>query len=142
LFAVVHEDGVASAARGGGGEAVFNPRWEMGLASSIAAGIGRAGSDPDVDGALILACDQVVVNAEDLRRLRNAFEPGSLAVAADYGNGAFGVPAIFAREAFAALRALEGDAGAKSFLEEHRGRVRFVPMPSAALDVDRPEDIR
>ncbi|HET7452717.1 MAG TPA: nucleotidyltransferase family protein [Thermoanaerobaculia bacterium] len=142
VLAVVHDDAVARAARGGGSEAVFNDRWETGLAASIAAGIDRAASDPGVEAALILGCDQVVVTADDLRRLRSAFDPEAFASAADYGNGAFGVPAIFGREAFPALSALEGDAGAKSLLEQHRERVCFVSMPSAALDVDRPEDRR
>ncbi len=140
LLAVVHDALVARAAESAGGEPVFNVRWESGLASSISAGIDRAAAAPDVEGALILACDQVAVTADDLRRLRSAFDPRAFAAAADYGSGPFGVPAIFAREAFPALRALSGDAGAKRLLAGNRERVRFVPMPSAAVDVDRPED--
>ncbi len=141
LFAVVHDAAVARAAEGAGCAVVSNPRWETGLASSIAAGIASAEADPEVEAVLILACDQVAVTAQDLRNLRSAFDPSVLASAAGYGDGAFGVPAIFAREAFPALRALQGDGGAKSLLAAHPDRVRFVEMPNAALDVDRPEDL-
>jgi len=140
LLAVVHDAAVARAAEDAGGAVVSNPRWETGLASSIAAGVASAEADPEVEAALILACDQVAVTARDLRNLRSAFDPSLLAAAAGYGDGAFGIPAIFVREAFPALRALQGDAGAKSLLVAHRDRVRFVEMPNAAFDVDRPED--
>ena len=141
VLAVVHDAAVARAAENAGGEAVDNPRWEAGIASSIAAGIARAEANPEIDAVMILACDQAVVTADDLRRLRRAFDPEAFAAAADYLNGASGIPAVFGRAAFPALSALEGDAGAKVLLEQHRKRVRFVPMPGAALDVDRPEDL-
>ena len=141
VVAVVHDAAVALEAERAGSEVVFNEGWKDGISSSIAAGIARAAEDPAVEAALILACDQVAVTARDLRNLRSAFDPSVFAAAAGYGDGAFGIPAIFVREAFPALRALQGDAGAKSLLAAHRDRVRFVEMPNAALDVDRPEDL-
>jgi CTP:molybdopterin cytidylyltransferase MocA len=46
------------------------------------------------------------------------------------------------RPYFPALKRLDGDAGAKRILESERGSVRLVAMPSAAIDVDSPDDCR
>jgi molybdenum cofactor cytidylyltransferase len=42
---------------------------------------------------------------------------------------------------FAELAALQGDRGARTVLARYSERVVAVPMPSAALDVDTPDDL-
>ncbi len=56
-------------------------------------------------------------------------------VAAQYER-TLGIPTIFARELFAELRQLTGDAGAKRIIERYRERVVRVPCAHAAFDVD------
>lgn len=141
VFAVVHDGPVAREAERAGAEPVFNEGWREGISSSIAAGIARAADDPAVEAALLLACDQVKITAKDLGEVLRAFGPGAFASAADYGDGVFGIPAVFGRAAFPRLLALTGDAGAKRLLSEHLAEVHLVPMPDAAFDVDRPEDL-
>ena len=51
------------------------------------------------------------------------------------------MPAIFPRSAFRDLAELRGDVGARMLLRRSADRVVRVPMPSAALDVDTPEDL-
>jgi molybdenum cofactor cytidylyltransferase len=55
--------------------------------------------------------------------------------------GTCGAPAIFPRSAFRELGELRGDAGARMLLRRNADRMVRVPMPSAALDVDTPEDL-
>ncbi|HKB70303.1 MAG TPA: NTP transferase domain-containing protein [Thermoanaerobaculia bacterium] len=141
VLAVVHDSAVAIEAEREGARAVFNERWTEGMSTSIAAGIARAAADPNVEAALILACDQVRIAVLDLAGLLRAFELGAFAAAADYGNGAYGIPAVFARSAFPMLEDLVGDAGAKRLLTEHAAEVRLVAMPRAAFDVDRAGDL-
>ncbi|MGQ0834804.1 MAG: nucleotidyltransferase family protein [Gammaproteobacteria bacterium] len=118
---------------------IVNREWSEGIASSIRAGVARLPGS--CDGALIVLADQVAVTTEDLRRLSGAWrrQPEFL-VAAQY-NGITGVPAIFPRTSFADLGALRGDRGAQLLLHRNPDRVVRVPMPSAALDVDTPEDL-
>jgi molybdenum cofactor cytidylyltransferase len=52
-----------------------------------------------------------------------------------------GVPAIFPRTMFRELAQLRGDVGARALLRRNADRVVRVPMPSAAVDVDTPEDL-
>jgi molybdenum cofactor cytidylyltransferase len=55
--------------------------------------------------------------------------------------GEIGAPAIFPRSAFRDLTELRGDIGAREVLRRNPDRVLRVPMPSAALDIDTPEDL-
>jgi molybdenum cofactor cytidylyltransferase len=52
-----------------------------------------------------------------------------------------GVPAIFPRWCFRELNELRGDRGAQSLLQRHVDRLVRLAMPSAELDIDRPEDL-
>jgi len=61
-------------------------------------------------------------------------------VAARYGMTT-GVPAVFPRSVFSDLGALRGDMGARALLQRNPDRVVRVPMASAAIDIDTPEDL-
>jgi molybdenum cofactor cytidylyltransferase len=118
---------------------IVNRDWQEGLASSIRAGVARVPSASD--GVLLLLADQPHVTIEDLRRLAGAWRRQTdYIVAAQYAS-ATGVPAIFPRTSFADLTALRGDRGARSVLQRNPDRVVRIPMPSAALDIDTPEDL-
>jgi CTP:molybdopterin cytidylyltransferase MocA len=122
------------------GKAVINPQWQEGIGSSIRAGV--ASLPADCAGVLMLLADQAAVTTEDLERLVSAWaEEPSRIVAASYG-GRTGVPALFPRRCFPALGMLQGDTGARALLRQDPERVRAVPMPHAALDIDTPEDAR
>ncbi|MBV8877251.1 MAG: NTP transferase domain-containing protein, partial [Gammaproteobacteria bacterium] len=60
--------------------------------------------------------------------------------AASYA-GTTGVPAIFPRSLFRELGELRGDVGARALLRRYAARLVRVSMPSAALDLDTPEDL-
>jgi molybdenum cofactor cytidylyltransferase len=121
------------------GVIVINHEWREGLASSIRAGIARL--PPTCAGALLLLADQAAVSADDLKRLAGTWrKQPQYIVAARYG-GHTGVPAIFPRSAFRELAELRGDSGARALLRRNASRVVRVAMPSAAVDVDTPEDL-
>ena len=60
-------------------------------------------------------------------------------VASAYGE-ARGVPALFSRELFAEMTALEGNGGAKQVIANHPDDVAAVCFPEGAVDVDTPRD--
>lgn len=117
---------------------VLNPGWTRGLASSLQAGLDALPAG--ARAVLVVLADQPHVDAAALRGLARAWRrrPG-LPAAASYA-GRIGVPAILPRRTWPALRALEGDMGARRVLGA-APRVTAVAMPEAALDVDRPEDL-
>ncbi len=118
---------------------IVNRDWQEGIASSIRAGISRVPSASD--GVLLLLADQPHVTLEDLRRLAGAWRRQTDFIAAAQYGAATGVPAIFPRTSFTDLGSLRGDRGARSLLQRNPDRVLRVPMPSAAIDVDTPEDL-
>jgi molybdenum cofactor cytidylyltransferase len=118
---------------------VINRDWREGIASSIRAGVSRL--PPSCNAVLLMLADQAAITAEDLKRLVSAWrrQPDYI-VAARYGMTT-GVPAVFPRSAFSDLAALRGDTGARALLQRNPDRVVRVPMASAAIDIDTPEDL-
>lgn len=118
---------------------VVNREWQEGMGSSIRAGLARVPGS--TDGVMLLVADQPGLTVEDLRRLAGAWrrQPDSL-VASQY-SGITGVPAIFPRWAFRDLAELRGDRGAQALFHRHLDRLLRLPMPSAAVDIDTPEDL-
>jgi CTP:molybdopterin cytidylyltransferase MocA len=125
---------VAAALRGADVEVVLARRWREGLAASLAAGVRRA--PPRARQLLVMTVDQWRLQSSDLARLLAA--AGRCPAAAVYG-GRLGVPAVFPRRLWPALRRLRGDRGARELLE--RGPAVPVPMPAAAADLDTPAEL-
>lgn len=118
---------------------IVNRDWQEGLGSSLRLGVAHVPAS--ADGILILLADQALITTDDLRRLAGSWRrQPTLIAAAQYG-GAAGVPAIFPRTDFPELAALRGDRGAQALIRRNPDRVVRVPMPSAAVDIDRPEDL-
>ena len=124
---------------------VINDRWAEGMGSSIRAGL-EALKHCDREGAakavILMLCDQPFVTAAVINNLVTAFRSNSKGIVASEYGGILGVPALFAREYFAALVALSGAAGAKQFIAAHASEVMRVPFPQGTTDVDTPEDYR
>ncbi len=121
------------------GSIVINQEWREGLSSSIRAGIARL--PLTCSGAMLLLADQPLVSADDLRRLAGTWRKQPQYTVAALYSGTMGVPAIFPRSLFQELLQLRGDSGARALLRRNTDRVVRVPMPSAAVDIDTPEDL-
>jgi molybdenum cofactor cytidylyltransferase len=117
----------------------INRDWTEGIASSIREGVAHAAAT--ADGVLIALADQAAVTTEDLRRLSGLWRRDPTSIAAAQYAGAVGVPAIFPRWCFRELLELRGDRGAQMLLQRHVDKLMRLPMPSAELDIDRPEDL-
>ena len=121
------------------GSVVINHEWREGLASSIR--VGTRALPPACSGVLLLLADQAAVTTDDLRRLAGTWRKQPQYIAAALYAGITGVPAVFPRSSFRELAELRGDTGARALLRRSADRVVRVPMPSAAVDIDTPEDL-
>ena len=117
---------------------VRNEVWASGMASSIRAGV--IAIESEVDAAILTLCDQPLVGREAVMSLAAGAKNGL--VATEYQNKTLGVPALFGREYFGQLKALEGDVGAKKILMEQSAKVERVRNPWAELDIDTVEEVR
>lgn len=123
---------------------VIHGGWEQGIASSIHAALDALELHaPAAEGVLILGCDQPRLTAAHLRALIETFaaQPAPAMAASAYA-GIEGIPAIFPREAFAELRALRGDQGARSVLKRAACPVIALPFPGGEVDIDLPGDLQ
>jgi CTP:molybdopterin cytidylyltransferase MocA len=115
-----------------------NPQAAEGMASSLRTGI--AALPLAAEAVLILAVDQVEVDATLLRRLLALAAADPSRPAACAYEGTLGVPAVLPRRLFPDLLALRGDRGAKAILL--RERATALPFPGGAADLDTPEDLK
>jgi len=121
---------------------VANPAWVSGLASSVRVGLATLlAAEPALDAVLLALCDQPGLCAAVIERLAALHRETGRVAAARYG-GRNGAPAVFGRAHFAALAALEGEAGARRLLNEDPERIAALDLPEMNLDLDTPEDLR
>ncbi len=126
----------------GPSRSVFNPKFEDGLGTSIAAGV--AASEP-CQGFLIALGDMPGLRAEVVRMLLEAFQlapPGSL-LSPVYSEEPErpGHPVLFDSTYRADLEALSGDEGARAVLQSNRHRLQLVPVGGALGDIDTKGDL-
>ena len=116
-----------------------NPRPQAGQGSSIA--VGAAALKPWTAAALVALGDQPRLPEGLIARLLAERERSGKAIVAPVFQGTQGTPVLFAAAVFDELRALDGDAGARSVVQARPERVARLaidaPMPP---DVDTPED--
>ena len=121
-----------------GFDVVKNAEPERGQGHSIALGVFAM---EDMDAALLLAADQPLLTVDSLRRLARAYEESGKGLACLRDETHWGNPAVFSRAYFPALRALDGDRGAKRILLAHEDDLLLVPclLPGELADVDTPQ---
>jgi len=112
---------------------VHNPEPGRGMGRSIALGVGAV----DADAILLALGDMPFVRPDTLRRLA--------ALDADLARPVYrgrpGHPVRFGRVHHAALRALDGDRGARALVAEHGFTPLAVDDPGVLRDVDAPDDL-
>jgi molybdenum cofactor cytidylyltransferase len=116
---------------------IINPQWQCGLGSSIA--VGTSYLQDHFDAILILLADQPRIKSHHLKKLIDLFEGQQ--VACSRYNNRLGVPAIFAKPYFTALKQLTGDSGGKVLLESISPVPKSLAMANATSDIDYPEDL-
>ena len=117
---------------------VRNPRWRDGMGRSLACGV-RA-LDRSARAVLVCLADQPLLEAGDLAVLVRTWRDNPRSVVASRYAGKLGVPAIFPRSHFGALKSLAGDRGAQMLLASSKN-VLGMPISLAAVDIDDPTDL-
>lgn len=115
----------------------LNRRWREGMGGTLSQGVRSL--PRSARAAQVLLTDQPRVSRASLGRLVGAWHRRPHRVAASAYAGKPGVPAIFPRSKFHALRRLRGDRGARLLLAE-LCQIELVAMPEAGLDIDTERD--
>jgi molybdenum cofactor cytidylyltransferase len=120
---------------------VINERWHRGIGSSIKCGVGALNKAVgDSCSVLIMLCDQPLITAAELRRLRAAQAGSAEAVCVSSYAGTVGPPVIVGWQRVPELLELPDEKGAKELWIRSPASVIAVDVPEGATDIDRPED--
>ena len=118
---------------------VENQNWQTGMSSSIRAGLDDLRGH-DLDGVLIMLCDQPFVTAGILNDLITTHSKTGKPIVASRYDTIQGVPAFFSRELFKELTLLSADEGARRIIAKHPELVATINFPEGAIDIDTPHD--
>ncbi|MCC7352170.1 MAG: putative selenium-dependent hydroxylase accessory protein YqeC [Anaerolineae bacterium] len=123
----------------GGVQIVYNGDWEVGLSTSVQAGL-RA-LPASFSAALFLLADQPGVTGDLINAVLRRYWETLAPIVAPRHRGRRGNPVLFDRSLFAELMRLAGDRGGRSLIEEYAAEVAWVEAgPEALADVDTPAD--
>ena len=117
----------------------INPKWEIGMGTSIAFGVNKVLESTQIpDALLIMVPDQPLMDTSQFNRLKETYLQHKTIniVATEYGNQRSGVPAIFDSTLFPRLQALQGDYGAKGIIQDHLSTTKLVFGEGKEIDVD------
>ena len=132
-------DDVVSAVRDLPVECVVNARWSDGLAGSVR--IAAEALDHATGATLLLACDQLALDAAHLQTLLEAACRTASSSAATRLGDRIGIPAVVAPGMLQVAQAVQGDRGLRDALNAPIADVICCDAPDLAFDIDTPEDV-
>jgi len=116
-----------------------NARRAQGLSSSVRLGIAAARHSA---GILIMPADLANLKGKDLKRLVHRWQAAPRRLVARRIDRSGGIPLILPRWLYRRALTIEGDAGLRHLIGQLPADQRvLVELPSAAADVDTPEDL-
>ena len=116
-----------------------NAAYADGMTTSIRCGLGHLPAE--AEAAVIILADQPLVTADQLRRVRSAYEAERPPVIVSRYDGVLAPPTLYRRDLFAELAAAPDDGGRKRLVQARLEEAMVLPFPAAQLaDVDSPED--
>lgn len=120
---------------------VINKAWSEGMAASIRCGMEELLKiAPQLDGVIIMVCDQPFVSPTLLADLVEKHRLSGKPIIASSYKGSIGTPALFDTTIFALLQSLKGDVGAKKIMQANPDWVEEVDFPLGEIDIDTTGD--
>ena len=132
---------IKASLQGSKAEMIINQNWRRGMGTSISCGVtGILNSDIKPNAILIMLADQPFIDEAYLNLLMKHFKANDGRIIATKYGSKMGVPAIFDKSFYTALKDLDGVEGA-SVLIAHNKQVCFGVDPGKkALDLDTQEE--
>jgi len=109
----------------------INPEPERGVGTSVSIGTAAAEAAGPPDGILYAVCDQPYLTEASVRRLLGAFEAAPERIVSLSYRGVRGNSAIFPKELFSELCALNADIGGGAVIRNHPALLLPVEADSA-----------
>jgi molybdenum cofactor cytidylyltransferase len=119
----------------------FNPDWELGMSSSISAGLKRlTEAHPEIEKCIFTVCDQPFVSRSVFENLiAESFKTQKGIAASSYAE-TLGTPVLFDKRYFDELLNLKGQEGAKKIITKFLADTASVSFDKGNIDIDTEED--
>ena len=140
LVAGFEQQSVVAAAAGECQFIAINDNYADGIGSSIACAARTLVHS--ADALLILLADQPLITEDHVNALLGAWSGDDDEIVATAYAGIQGPPVLLPRSTFPLLAELSGDSGARKILQDPDFRLTSVNFDQAAVDIDRPEDLK
>ena len=121
-------------------EIVINPDWELGVGTSIRAGVEALSKHP-IQAAILCLADQPLISSAVYDRLVSTQAASGREIVTSEYSGTVGVPVLFGRTFFSKLSGLKPDKGCKGVILDHPDHCVRIPCPEAETDIDSPADL-
>ena len=119
---------------------VHNEFWDEGMATGISKGIDKLENMEVIKSVIISVCDQPFLSSDILRQLIDKKQhTGKGIIAAAYA-GTVGVPVLFDKKYFKALKELEKGEGAKKLIHLFPEDLASIDFQAGSIDIDTEED--
>ena len=124
-------------------EFIKNNNFKNGLSSSIVSGIQYfKANNLNFEGVFILLADQPAIDVAYLKDMIHLFNINKeVIIASNYGEK-FGVPAIIPKKYFSNLLLIQGDKGAKEFINSRKNEIISSKLNTNLVDIDTKEDLQ
>lgn len=118
---------------------IHNTKHKEGMVGSLQLGINHV-NESSADAALVLLTDQPLIPLSHYQSMISTLVEHKAQLVATSYNEIIGVPAIYTRQYFQEIMALDNNSSAKSILIRHRKDMLTIDCALAGIDVDTDED--
>ncbi len=119
----------------------FNPNWELGMSSSINAGLNKLlHLFPEIQKCIFTVCDQPFVTTTVFENLIAEYQKTGKGIVASSYAETLGTPVLFDKKHFEALLELKGQDGAKKIIHRFLEDTASVPFEKGNIDIDTEDD--
>jgi molybdenum cofactor cytidylyltransferase len=122
------------------GFVIVNDHYSEGLGTSLARGV--AAIRHVASAVVVMLADQPGITTRHVADLVNKWNGDSNQIVATTFADTNGPPVLFPAGCFEDLQALRGDAGGKHLFDDPRFELMTVAFEAAAVDIDRPADLK
>jgi molybdenum cofactor cytidylyltransferase len=117
----------------------YNPQNDCLMSESLANGVSQCLSY-DLQGIMLMVCDQPYLSANTLIQMTKAAQDHPEKIISCRYSNSFGVPSLFPKQYAQKLMSLAKDQGAKKLLYQHQSSIVWVDFAQGHFDIDTPQE--
>jgi len=124
-------------------EVIHNPDWEVGMSTSVKAGLLALEAGGAPDAFLICLGDQPMLPSSVIRDLVDVYRTGSSSIVAPSLGGERQNPVLLDWSLVPEFLAVQGDQGGRGVIKRHANDITLIPYANGDWfrDIDSPRDL-